>query len=52
MSSDDTLLSMVIGLGRSTTAMIILAAATFFKQNIAVDELDQAQQLFSTIGRK
>lgn len=25
--------------------MIILAAATFFKQNIAVDELDQAQQL-------
>ena len=27
------------------SAMIILAAATFFKQNIAVDELDQAQQL-------
>ena len=40
----DTLLSMVIGLAINS-AMIILAAATFFKQNIAVDELDQAQQL-------
>ena len=40
----DTLLSMVIGWA-ITSAMIILAAATFFKQNIAVDELDQAQQL-------
>ena len=34
----DTLLSMVIG-------WAINSAATFFKQNIAVDELDQAQQL-------
>ena len=40
----DTLLSMVIGCAINS-AMIILAAATFFKQNIAVDELDQAQQL-------
>ena len=39
----DTLLSMVIGWAINS-AMIILAAATFFKQNIAVDELDQAQQ--------
>ena len=39
----DTLLSMVIGWAINS-AMIILAA-TFFKQNIAVDELDQAQQL-------
>ena len=37
-------LSMVIGWAINS-AMIILAAATFFKQNIAVDELDQAQQL-------
>ena len=42
--SSDTLLSMVIGWAINS-AMIILAAATFFKQNIAVDELDQAQQL-------
>ena len=35
---------MVIGWAINS-AMIILAAATFFKQNIAVDELDQAQQL-------
>ena len=34
----DTLLSMVIGWAINS-AMIILAAATFFKQNIAVDEL-------------
>ena len=40
----DTLFSMVIGWAINS-AMIILAAATFFKQNIAVDELDQAQQL-------
>ena len=50
----DTLLSMVIGWAINS-AMIILAAATFFKQNIcyffllycffAVGELDQAQQL-------
>ena len=35
---------MVIGWAINS-AMIILAASTFFKQNIAVDELDQAQQL-------
>ena len=40
----DTLLSMVIGWAINS-AMIILAASTFFKQNIKVDELDQAQQL-------
>lgn len=40
----DTLLSMIIGWAINS-AMIILAAATFFKQNIAVEELDQAQQL-------
>lgn len=40
----DTLLSMIIGWAINS-AMIILAAATFFKQNISVDELDQAQQL-------
>ncbi|WP_099465516.1 MULTISPECIES: Nramp family divalent metal transporter [Parabacteroides] len=40
----DTLLSMVIGWAINS-AMIILAAATFFKQKVAVDELDQAQQL-------
>ena len=40
----DTLLSMVIGWAINS-AMIILAATAFFKQNIAVDELDQAGQL-------
>ncbi|SEF39933.1 Nramp family divalent metal transporter [Parabacteroides chinchillae] len=40
----DTLLSMVIGWAINS-AMIILAAATFFKQKVAVNELDQAQQL-------
>ena len=40
----DTLLSMIIGWAINS-AMIILAAATFFKQKISVDELDQAQQL-------
>ena len=40
----DTLLSMVIGWAINS-AMIILAAATFFKEKITVDELDQAQQL-------
>ena len=41
----DTLLSMVIGWAINS-AMIILAAANLLsKQNIAVDELDQAQQL-------
>ena len=36
----DTLLSMVIGWAINS-AMIILAAATFFKEKIAVEELDQ-----------
>ena len=40
----DTLLSMVIGWAINS-AMIILAASTFFKNNVKVDELDQAQQL-------
>ena len=40
----DTLLSMFIGWAINS-AMIILAASTFFRENIAVDELDQAQQL-------
>ena len=40
----DTLLSMVIGWGINS-AMIILAASTFFQEKIAVSELDQAQQL-------
>ncbi|MEG1748715.1 MAG: Nramp family divalent metal transporter, partial [Tannerellaceae bacterium] len=40
----DTLLSMCIGWAINS-AMIILAAATFFREKIAVDELDQAQQL-------
>ena len=40
----DTLLSMVIGWAINS-AMIILAAATFFKEKVTVDELDQAQQL-------
>ena len=44
----DTLLSMIIGWAINS-AMIILAAATFFKQNIAVDELDQAQQLLAPL---
>ena len=35
---------MVIGWGINS-AMIILAASTFFKNNVAVEELDQAQQL-------
>lgn len=40
----DTLLSMVIGWAINS-AMIILAASTFFQEQIAVEELDQAQQL-------
>lgn len=40
----DTLLSMVIGWAINS-AMIILAAATFFKEKMTVDELNQAQQL-------
>lgn len=46
----DTLLSMVIGWGINS-AMIILAASTFFQEKIAVSELDQAQQLlFPLVG--
>jgi manganese transport protein len=40
----DTLLSMIVGWAINS-AMIILAAATFFKQNIQVDELQQAESL-------
>ncbi len=40
----DTLLSMIIGWGINS-AMIILAASAFFKNHVAVEELDQAQQL-------
>lgn len=40
----DTLLSMGVGWAINS-AMIILAAATFFQHKIAVDELEQAQQL-------
>lgn len=40
----DTLLSMVIGWGINS-AMILLSASTFFKEQIPVEELDQAQQL-------
>lgn len=40
----DTLLSMVIGWAINS-AMIILAAAAFFKNKVVVNEIDQAQQL-------
>ncbi len=40
----DTLLSMIIGWAINS-AMIILAAATFFKNDIHVDELQQAENL-------
>lgn len=40
----DTLLSMAIGWAINS-AMIILAASTFFKNKVSVEELDQAQQL-------
>jgi manganese transport protein len=40
----DTLLSMIIGWAINS-AMIILAAATFFSNNIMVDELQQAERL-------
>lgn len=40
----DTLLAMTIGWAINS-AMVILAASTFFKEKIAVNELDQAQQL-------
>lgn len=42
----DTLISMCIGWAINS-AMIILAATTFFKQNMMVSELGQAQQLLS-----
>ena len=46
----DTLLSMAIGWAINS-AMIILAASTFHKEGIAVEELDQAQQLlFPLVG--
>lgn len=44
----DTLLSMVIGWAINS-AMIILAAATFFNQNMKVDELQQAQGLLKPL---
>ena len=40
----DTLFSMIIGWAINS-AMIILAAATFFKNNMKVDELQQAESL-------
>ncbi len=40
----DTLLSMLIGWGINS-AMILLAAATFWKAGVAVTELEQAQEL-------
>lgn len=40
----DTLFAMTIGWAINS-AMVILAASTFFKEKIAVNELDQAQQL-------
>ncbi len=42
----DTMSSMIIGWAINS-AMIILAAATFFKQGIVVNELGQAQQLLA-----
>ena len=44
----DTLLSMVIGWAINS-AMILLAAATFFKTNIKVDELQQAESLLEPL---
>ena len=44
----DTLLSMVIGWAINS-AMILLAAATFFKNNIKVDELQQAESLLGPL---
>lgn len=42
----DTIISMIIGWAINS-AMIILAATTFFKQNVVVSELGQAQQLLT-----
>ena len=44
----DTLLSMVIGWAINS-AMILLAAATFFRNNIKVDELQQAESLLGPL---
>ncbi|MGQ9620868.1 MAG: Nramp family divalent metal transporter [Bacteroidales bacterium] len=44
----DTLFSMLAGWAINS-AMIILAAATFFKNNIAVNELQQAQNLLTPL---
>lgn len=44
----DTLLSMIIGWGINS-AMILLAAATFFKNNIKVTELQQAETLLGPL---
>jgi manganese transport protein len=44
----DTLLSMVVGWGINS-AMIILAAATFFKTRTPVTELEQAQSLLAPL---
>jgi manganese transport protein len=44
----DTMLSMIIGWAINS-AMIILAASTFFQHNIRVDELQQAQSLLEPL---
>ncbi len=44
----DTLLSMIIGWGINS-AMILLAAATFFRHNITVSELQQAESLLGPL---
>ena len=44
----DTLLSMIIGWAINS-AMIILAAATFFKNGLRVDELQQAESLLTPL---
>jgi manganese transport protein len=44
----DTLFSMIIGWAINSS-MILLAAASFFKQGIAVDELQQAKQLLEPL---
>ena len=44
MSCFDTLFSMIVGWAINS-AMILLAAATFFKSGIQVEELQQAKSL-------
>ena len=44
----DTLFSMIVGWAINS-AMILLAAATFFKNGIIVDELQQAQELLTPL---